>query len=167
MISSRFIRNNFLSSILAFCLSLDKFICLKATSILSPKRRIKKMAHKIMSLWKCMLFLLFFSSDDSSKSSESFLAGASDRSDPFLPEPRKSPDFPFDCQRSRDLGPIVSGCNLPGVTNLSTVQHFKLEQHLWDSLKWIKFVNGKRNCFSHNAYFGPIIGKGRYLGEYT
>ena len=87
-----------------------------------------------MSLWKCMLFLLFFSSDDSSKSSESFLAGASDRSDPFLQEPRKPPDDSFDCKRSRDLGPIDSGCNLP-VTNSSTVQHFKLEQHLWDSPK--------------------------------
>jgi len=26
------------------------------------------------------------------------------------------------------------------VTNPSTVQHFKLEQHLWDSPKWIKFA---------------------------
>ena len=116
-----------------------------------------------MSLWKCMLFLLF-SSDDSSKSSESFLAGASDRPDPFLQEPRKPPDFLFYCQLSLYLGHIDSGCNLP-VTNPSTVQHFKLEQHLWDSPKWIKFGNGKRECSSHNAYFGPIIGKGRYLEE--
>ena len=82
------------------------------------------------------------SSDDSSKSS--FLAGASDRPDPFLQEPRKPPDYPFDCQRFRDLGPIDSGCNLP-LTNPSTVQHFKLEQHLWDSPKWIKFGNESGN----------------------
>jgi len=42
MISSRCIRNNSLSSTSAFCLFLDKFIRLKATSILSLKRRIKK-----------------------------------------------------------------------------------------------------------------------------
>ena len=97
------------------------------------------------------------SSYDSSKSSESFLAGASDRPDPFLQEHRKPPDDSFDCQRSRDLGPIDSGCNLP-VTNPSTVEHFGLEQHLWDSPKWIKFGNGKRECSTHYAYFGPIIG---------
>jgi hypothetical protein len=82
---------------------------------------------------------------------DSVFSAGSDRVDPPLQEPRKPPD-------PADHGPIDSGCNLP-VTNPQAVAHFGLETFAWTEPKWIKFGNGKRECSTHYAYFGPIIGQ--------
>jgi len=57
-----------------------------------------------------------------------------------------------------EQAPCDSGCNLP-ITNPQTVGHFKLASLPWPRPRWIKFGNGKRECSTHYAEFGPIIGK--------
>ena len=57
-----------------------------------------------------------------------------------------------------DFGPIDSGCNLP-VTNPKTVMHFGLTPQPWPAPRWIRFANSQRECSTHFADFGPIIGR--------
>jgi hypothetical protein len=71
------------------------------------------------------------------------------------PDPPDSSVLPRD---NLDYGPADSGCNLP-VTNPRTVQHFGLTPQLWPTPRWIKFANNQRECSTHYADFGQIIGK--------
>ena len=81
-----------------------------------------------------------------------------DGSDPDLPEPRKPSDAASVSSQLQDYGPIDNVCNL-SVTNPATIAHFRPTIHAWDVPKWIKFDNGKRECSTHFADFGPIIDK--------
>jgi len=74
------------------------------------------------------------------------------------PEPPPAPP-PLDYGTSKlEHAPCDSGCNLP-ITNPQTVDHFQLTPVPWPTPRWIKFGNGKRECSTHFADFGPIIGK--------
>ena len=73
-------------------------------------------------------------------------------STPPRPSPPPEPPDPV------ELAPCDSGCNLP-ITNPHTVAHFNLDSHPWPVPRWIKFGNGKRECSTHYANFGPIIAK--------
>jgi hypothetical protein len=63
-------------------------------------------------------------------------AARADRSDPDLPEPRKSPDAASISSQLQDYGPIDSGCNL-SLTNPATVAHFGLTTHAEDVPEWL------------------------------
>ena len=100
----------------------------------------------------------FYTMSSSGMESSTVYAARTDGSDPDLPEPRKPPDTAPPSSSLEDYGPIDSGCNLP-VTNPATVAHFGLTTPAWEVPKWIKFGNGKRECSTHFAHFGPIIGQ--------
>jgi len=69
-------------------------------------------------------------------STQCMRAARADRSDPDLPEPRKSPDAASISSQLQDYGPIDSGCNLP-VTNPATVAHFGLTTNAGDVPEWM------------------------------
>ena len=72
--------------------------------------------------------------------------------------PPEPPDSSVQPRDNLDYGPADSGCNLP-VTNPRTVQHFGLTPQLWPTPRWIKFANSQRECSTHYADFGQVIGK--------
>ena len=87
---------------------------------------------------------------ESALGSEKFIVGEA--------PPAEPPDNHVAPRDNLDFGPADSGCNLP-VTNPRTVKHFGLTPQLWPTPRWIKFANNQRECSTHYADFGQIIGK--------
>ena len=93
--------------------------------------------------------------------SSSFATGSALASEKFIvgeAPPPEPPDNHVAPRDNLDFGPADSGCNLP-VTNPRTVKHFGLTPQLWPTPRWIKFANNQRECSTHYADFGQIIGK--------
>ena len=93
--------------------------------------------------------------------SSSFTTGSTLALEKFIigeAPPLEPPDNHVAPRDNLDFGPADSGCNLP-VTNPRTVKHFGLTPQLWPTPRWIKFANNQRECSTHYADFGQIIGK--------